>query len=126
MVQEIQQENASLIDLNMRIRVLEEKQNLIRENLLVINQNMVEEYKRLMRELKTLKAEMGETKEEINNSKEIIKNMIKEMGKFAKNDSVKVLEKYIKLWDPLKFVTEDEVINMLKREVRYNGDRQVE
>jgi len=126
MPQEVQTSNDVLVDLNMRIRILEEKQNLIRERLLVINQNMVEEYRKLVREIKTINSDMGEMKEDISNMRDMMKNMIMDMEKFAKKDSVKVLEKYINLWNPLNFTTEEEVERLIKKEVEMHGRRSSE
>ncbi len=125
MPQQTQSQNDVLVDLNMRIRILEEKQNIIRERLLVINQNMIDEYKRLVREVKTINSDIGELKEDISNIKDITKNVIRDMQKFAKKDSVNVLEKYIKMWNPLNFMTEDEVRSIIKKEVGKYG-RQTE
>lgn len=129
MEQELQTNDNAILDLNMRIRILEEKQNLIRERILVINQNMVEEYKNLVMEIKTINSDIIELKEEISNMNDMTRHIIKDMEKFARIDSVKVLEKYIKIWDPMKFTTEEDVISIIKsylsnqKEVELNGKK---
>lgn len=112
----IQQSDTSnvLIDLNTRIRVLEEKNNLLREKLLVVNQNMIEEYKRLIQEIKTINSDVRDIKEDLQNLREMIRHIIKESSNFAKRDSVLVLEKYINIWDPMKFTTEQDVIKIIE------------
>lgn len=98
-----------LSDLNSRVRILESKYNTFGERLLVVNQNMIEEYKKLMSETKAIESELRELQREIMHMKESTRDLVKEMQFFAKKDSVKVLEKYINIWDPLKYVTEKEV-----------------
>ena len=104
-----------LNDLNARIRVLENKYSLFGERLLIINQNMIEEYKTLMRKIKTFESEFRDIKKDIFNIKEIISGLTKEMKLFAKKDSLQVLEKYINLWNPMNFITEKDVINLINR-----------
>ncbi|MBU0929701.1 MAG: hypothetical protein KJ623_01365 [Nanoarchaeota archaeon] len=112
----IQQTDANnvLIDLNTRIRVLEEKNNLLREKMLVINQNMVEEYKRVLQEIKTINSDMREIKEDVQSLKEMIRHIIKESSNFARKDAVMVLEKYINIWNPMNFTTEVDVLKIIE------------
>lgn len=114
----IQQTDTSnvLIDLNTRIRVIEEKNNLLREKMLVINQNMVEEYKKLVQEIKTTNSDIREIKEDVQNLKEMIMHIIKESSNFARKDSVMVLEKYINIWNPMKFTTEEDVLKIIEHQ----------
>ena len=102
-------------ELGARIRTLENKYNLLGERLLIVNQNMIEEYKKLMKELKMMNADIREIKADIMNVKETANNIVKELENFAKKDQIKVLEKYIDLWDPLKFVTEDQLNERLSK-----------
>ena len=104
-----------VIELTNRLRVLESKQSLFSERLLVVNQNMIEEYKRLMKELKAIDLEIKDVKKDLNNIKNILKHLTEEASTFAKKDSLRVLEKYINLWNPLNFVTEKDVENIIKR-----------
>ncbi|MDO8555958.1 MAG: hypothetical protein Q7R96_02180 [Nanoarchaeota archaeon] len=113
--------NTVLSDFNMRIRSLEGKYSQFGERLLVVNQNMIEEYKRLMKELHAMEEQMRELRVNMDHTQESMKDVLKELSLFAKKGDVKVLEKYINLWDPLKFVSEDDVvriINQQKKEVK--------
>ena len=102
-------------DLNSRIRLLESKYNLFGERLLVINKNMIEEYKKILEKQRLLQAEMKEIKNAVEMLKEIIKKTEKNFSGFAKREDLKVLEKYVELWNPVKFITEEDVISIIKR-----------
>ncbi len=106
-----------LSDMNARVRVLESKYSLFGERLLIINQNMIEEYKKTIRDMKSMQAELSELKKEVFYLKEVLNDFNKEFDMFARKDSVKILEKYINLWNPMNFVTEQDVISIIKREV---------
>ena len=75
---------------------------------------MIEEYKRLLREMKILNDDLREMRQEIFLTQDTMRNTVKEMEFFAKKEQVKVLEKYIDLLNPMRFVTEEEVVNIIK------------
>ena len=100
-------------ELANRLRILESKQGFLSEKILVMNQNMIEEYKKIMKEIKIIDLEVKDLKKELANVKNIVKHLTEEGSKFAKQSDVKVLEKYIKLWSPMNFVTEKEVQEMI-------------
>ncbi|MBS3155081.1 hypothetical protein J4404_01135 [Candidatus Woesearchaeota archaeon] len=115
MEQQIDTSNV-LIDLNTRIRVLEEKNNLLREKVLIVNQNMVEEYKKLLQEIRTINSDVREIKEDVQNLRDMARHIIKESSNFARKDSVLVLEKYINIWNPMNFTTEQDVIKIMEHQ----------
>ncbi len=96
-------------ELANRMRILEGKQSMGQEKLLVMNQNMITEYKKLLKEIKAIDAEVKDMRKEMANLKNVVKHLTEEAGQFARESDVKVLEKYIKLWDPLKFATVEDV-----------------
>jgi len=101
-----------------RIRINENKLTNLRERLLVTDTNMISEYKKMMQEIKTLNLEIRELKKEIFNIKETFRDIIKETQNFAKKTDLKVLEKYINLWNPLNFVTSKEVEKIIKEKLK--------
>ncbi len=111
-----EQDSSSVMnELISRLRILERNQQTSRERLLVINQNMVEEYKNMLEEIKGINKEVKETKEDILKIQETLKKIIDEMGSFARTENLKVLEKYINMWNPMNFVTEEEVLKLIKK-----------
>jgi hypothetical protein len=102
------------IDTEARIRVLEGKYNALRERLLITNQNMISEYKKLIQDIKQTNEEVKEIKKDLYDIKEISRHIVEEMQLFAKKDSLRVLEKYINMWNPLNFVTEQEVRRIIE------------
>lgn len=107
-----------IVELNNRIRTLENKYNLLGERLLVVNQNMIEEYKRLLREMKIINEDTREIRQEVFLTQDALRNIVKEMELFAKKEQVKVLEKYLDLINPMRFVTEEEVEKIVVQHAR--------
>ena len=105
-----------LSELNARVRSLENKHNLLSEKLLVVNQNMVESYKKTSKEMRALEKDVGDLHANETAFKDALKALEKELQGIARKDDLKVLERYINMWDPLKFVTEEEVHDIIRRE----------
>lgn len=118
-----QQNYSNNDDLNTRIRILEGKYNLTRERMLLINQNMMDHYKTLNDEIRTIKKDLKEIKETMETIKETNRNMIKEMSFFARKEQLKVLEKYINMWNPLNFITKEEVLELINKKGDKNDSR---
>ncbi|MFH1210004.1 MAG: hypothetical protein V1663_04415 [archaeon] len=106
-----------------RVRILESKYNTMRERLLLINQNMIDEYKKVSEELKEVNQDMKDLKKELFEVREALNKIVYELQFFARKDNLKVLEKYINMWNPLHFVTEEEVLKLIKEEKRGKGGR---
>ena len=102
-------------DINNRVRTLENRYNLFGERLLVVNQNMIEEYKKITKDMRLFNEDIKEIKQEMFKIKDVITNLVKEMDAFAKKDQVKALEKYIDLWNPLGFVTRNELDRLMQQ-----------
>jgi len=116
-IQQISPEQQIIYEMVNRIRILESKQNLFSEKLLVMNQNMIEEHKKVMEGIKKVSGSLKGMEEDLDNVRNVVRHLSEEASKFAIKADVKVLEKYINLWDPLKFVTESDVMEMIKKNV---------
>jgi signal transduction protein with GAF and PtsI domain len=112
-----------LNNINTRLRILEGRYNLTRERMLVVNQNMIDHYKALQGEIKALNEDIKDIKESIESLKVNMRSIIKETQIFARKEDVKVLEKYINMWNPVNFVTQEEVVDLIKKHRSKNVTR---
>ena len=103
-----------LFDINSRVRSLEGKYNLLRDRVLIINNNMIEEYKKLVGEIKFIDSEIKDIKGDVFKLKESIRHLIQEVELYARKEDVQFLEKYINLWNPMKFTTEEDVVKLIE------------
>ncbi|MBS3095366.1 hypothetical protein J4231_01680 [Candidatus Woesearchaeota archaeon] len=104
-----------------RLRSLESKQSLLTEKTLIINKNMIDEYRAFARHIKIMDSDLRELKLEVNRIKEVIREIGKETENYARKDSVRVLEKYINLIDPIKSIAESDVKRIVNEVI--NADR---
>ena len=107
--------SGELTNVGTRIRILEERYTNLRRKTDVIEQNMLTNNRNLNTEVKTINSEMNELRREIELMRTKVKQVIAELGGFARKEDVKVIEKYVNLIDPTKYVTENEVENIVKR-----------
>lgn len=112
-MQNLQQTDV-IADLLNRIRAIEGKYAILGEQLLVVNENTIDSYKDLTREVKVITSEIKEIKQDLFNLKETMKRLLQETEMFARKEQLKVLEKYINLWNPMDFITAEELNKILK------------
>jgi len=114
MQQDISDFSDDVGNLGRRLGILEESFTNFRRALQLTEQNMLSKHRIFTTEVKTLTSDIDDMKKEIADIKETIINLVKELQSSAKRDELKVLEKYINLWNPIKFVTQNEVETMVK------------
>lgn len=101
-------------NLSRRLRIIEERYTNLRTKQQVIEQNMLSRHKQVTTEIKTTNSDMHELKTEITEIKDRLLLIIKELRECAKKEEVKVLEKYINLWDPVNFITRNEIEGIVR------------
>lgn len=106
--------SSELSSVNRRVRVLEERYTNLRRKSQVTEHNMLTTNKKLMTDIKTLTTEIDEIKKEMDIVKSTLRQIIEELKKTAKKEEVKMLEKYINLWEPIKFITHNEIEKIVK------------
>jgi len=95
--------------LGRRLRLLEEGFTNIRRFFQITEENVIAKNKHFSAEIKTLASDVMEIRKEIQDLRDKLLLVIKELQTTARKEEVKVLEKYINLWNPVRFVTQNEV-----------------
>lgn len=95
--------------LSRRLRLLEEGFTNLRRFFQVTEDNIIAKNKHFSAEIKTLTSDINEIRKEIQELKDKFLLVIRELQTTARKEEVKVLEKYINLWNPIKFVSQNEV-----------------
>ena len=107
-------------NLSRRLRLLEQSFTNMRRALQVTEQNMLSKNKSFSTEIRTITSDISDIKEELAEIRERMLEMMKELKEAAKRDEVRILEKYISFWDPVKFVTQNELESLVKDILRRN------
>ncbi len=109
--------SAEFIQMSRRIKVIEESVNSLRRKILVNEQNDLNRNKRVLSEEKATQAEINELKKSLENTNRVLRELISELKNVARKEEVEVLRKYIDMWNPIKFVTEETVEEMIKDKI---------
>ncbi len=104
-------------DLNRRLRVLEERYNNLQKKTQITEENMLSSFKKTNSTVSTFHDDINEFKKNIKMNDERTELIIKELKLTAKKEDIEVLNRYLELWEPVKFVTQNEVDKMVKDKV---------
>ena len=102
-----------LSSFSTKIKGLEERQESLKEKTLLLGQSFLKQEETLREDVSMLKEEISELRSDLERVKERTENILQEMGNFARKEELKLVEKYMKIWEPLKFVKENEVKKMI-------------
>ncbi len=106
------------IQISRRLKVLEEGISNLRKKILVNEQNDLSRYKKILLEEKTTLTELKELKKEIESMKIIIKEVISELKNSARKTDLDVFKRYIDMWNPINFVTENTVEKLIDEKLK--------
>ena len=107
-----------LTDLNTKIKDLDEKNSLLNEKTLLLGQSLLKQEDHIMKEMAILKDELRDLRNDFERLKEGVNHIVHESANFARKEELKVLDRYMKIWEPLKFVKEDEVKRMISEAMK--------
>jgi len=110
--------SALLADFSTRINDIEEKTRLLTEKLFTISQTILRQNDRSNKEIIIIKEDITNIKNDIDRLKETIEQVVSESSEFARREELKVLERYMKIFEPLKFATIDDVKRIVKKALK--------
>lgn len=100
--------------LSTRLKILEERSSNIKKKQQLIEQNMLSHRKKGVEEVELLKDEIDEMKRTIREIENKVIMIIKEIRMTAKKEDITVLKRYFELWEPVNFVTQNQVENIVR------------
>jgi predicted nucleic acid-binding Zn-ribbon protein len=101
-------------DLDRRLRILEERYGNLRKKVQLTDENLIDSERSINKELRDFSAEVLEVKRSISDFDEKIVIFSGEMDSVAQKTDLKVIEKYLAMWNPGMFVTRKELREYLK------------
>ena len=105
-------------DVSRRIRTQEERYGNLLTKTQITEQNILSRNRRVTIDIKAINSEINEITKEILEIKDRIMLLIRELQVTAKKEEVDVLKKYINLWEPVNFVTRNEIMEIIDEEFR--------
>ena len=105
--------NEDMNTLSRRLRLLEEGFANLRRFFQITEENIIAKNKHYSAEIKTISSDIMEIRKEMQELRDKLGLVIRELQTVARREEVKVLEKYINLWNPIRFVTHNEVESII-------------
>ncbi len=104
-------------NLSRRLRILEERYTALRKKTQDTDQMVLGFSKEVSSEMKASHSELVDFRREFYDLRDKVKLIVKELKECAKADELKVLERYLNLWEPMQFVTRNEVDRLVEEKV---------
>ncbi|MEK6874287.1 MAG: hypothetical protein AABX52_00900 [Nanoarchaeota archaeon] len=92
-----------------RLRILEDRYGNTRDKMQFIEQNQISSHKSLQAELRATEKDLLEIKRLLHDVDAKVGLLAQEIAAGARKEDVMVLKRYIELWQPLNFVTRNQV-----------------
>ncbi|MFH1400693.1 MAG: hypothetical protein ABIH41_04180 [Nanoarchaeota archaeon] len=103
----------SAADLAGRIRVMEDRYSNLRKKTQLTDQNLIEAEKNQSKAFRGLTEDILGIRRELQDIKEQIEIMTGELDNVVKQHEFAIVRKYLEFWQPMQFVTQDELERML-------------
>lgn len=105
------------------LRILEERYSTLRSKSQVSEQNMIELEKEVTEDVKMLSEDLVELKHELSDIKDKLRLISGEMKNLADKHEFRVMERYLDMWQPMNFVTRDELNKLLEGRRVYRPEK---
>jgi len=110
--------NAYLAEFGTRLNEIEEKQRLLKDRILLIGENLISFREDFMKLESNLKRQIKQKEIENESIKRLLTRMIHEMGNFSRKTELQILERQMKMFQPLQFVRASEIPNIVQEEIK--------
>jgi len=100
-----------------RVRVLEDRYTNLRNKLQIIEDNMLEIQKKYHQDLQAINDDVMRIKRALSDLDTKTGVIVKELQLNAKKEDVDVIQKYLDLWEPVHFVTREQVDRMINEAI---------
>ena len=102
-------------DINTRVRLCEERINHDRERIRVFDDQILNDKKEVNKAMSDISSEISDLRKTIKNIEDTIFHIIKELELTAKKQEISIIEKYVSMMDPTRYVTKEEFNEKMKK-----------
>jgi hypothetical protein len=110
--------SALLAEFSTRLNDMEERQRLLKERVLMLSRTMLKQGEKIGKEISLVKEDIKLVTDNMDKMKDAIQHIINESAEFARREEMRVVEKYMKLWEPLHYARIEDVKEMIKKALR--------
>ena len=115
MVEEAAAHSRKFFDIGSKLAAIERKINSQFDQLKIIEEDSIEKHRETLKQIGDLKTDLIEFEKRVEELNNLVERSNARLNEFASKEKVKVLEKYINLWSPIKFITRPEVEALIEK-----------
>lgn len=97
-----------------RINEIEERERINRNKIDLLSNSLIKKDEKLNEEIRVLRENQKKLGDEIEKIKQKIDYILGEFPNLVRKEDLRVIERFIELWQPLKFATLEDVKRMLE------------
>ena len=105
-------------DVSVRLRDIEEKQNIIKDRVLLIGENLILEKELISQEVQELKTELNKANGEIKKIKLAMERIVDDLNNFVRKNEFEILQRQFEMFKPLELARISDVEDMINRAIR--------
>lgn len=110
--------SALLSEFSTRLNEIEEKQRLIKDRILLIGENLISTKEDYSKQEFEIKRQLKQISSDISSLKQLIYRVVNELPNLAKKSELEILERQVKIFQPLEFARIKDVKDIVKEEIK--------
>jgi len=110
--------DALLNDISVKLRDIEEKQNIVKDRVLLIGENLVSEKDETDQKIVDLKSEIIKLNEEVRRVKLAIERIVDDSNNFVRKNEFEILQRQFQMFQPLELARMSDVQLMIERALK--------
>lgn len=110
--------DALLNDISVKLRDIEEKQNIIKDRVLLIGENLVSEKDETDQKINDLKSETIKISEDIKRIRLAIERIVDDSNNFIRKNEFEILQRQFQMFQPLELARMSDVQLMIERALK--------
>jgi hypothetical protein len=107
-------------EFNLRIADIEEKQRLLRDRMMLVGKNIVELREQASKDITDLKVRLDDIEKNIEKLIAGFLRIGEELEKKARKSELEIIERQLKMFQPLNFIREEDLDKILKGKKKDN------
>ncbi len=109
--------SALLSEFSTRLNEIEEKQRLIKDRILLVGENLISTKEEYLKQEFEIKRQLKQIEYELSILKQLTNRIMSELPNFAKRSELEILERQVKIFQPLDFARIKDVKDIVREEI---------
>jgi len=105
-------------DINVKLRDIEEKQNIIKDRVLLIGENLISQKTEVEEEVLEIKTKIFNLEDEIKRLKLTLSSIIENTNSFARKTELDIIKRQFEMFEPLELARMSDVKSMIEKALR--------